>query len=242
MLLPIAPPCSTCAYRPSFSRVACAEQLDAFARHSHGCARTFVLARHNDIKNDLCDFAREAGLHAQTEQFAAEIPPDPHTATSGIPNLRPPTRHADVRIEAEPGEVVTWIDVNITATGQKRYGDWITKPAGKLVGDAENAKFTAWKIAPNAQVGGRLVPACLESQGRLGPRLVRELSRLAQAFVRRHSTATPVAEPALRAAVLGRWRRRLSVTLQRGNARILRACLGACPAQSAVGAAEVLVA
>ena len=240
MLLPIAPPCSTCAYRPSLSRVACAEQLDAFARHSHGCARTFVLSRHNDIKNDLCDFAREAGLHAQTEQFAAEIPPELHTPASGIPNRRPPTRHADVRIEAEPGEVVTWIDVNITATGEKRYGDWITKPAGKLVCDAENAKFTAWKLSPNSLVGGRLVPACLESQGRLGPRLVSELSRLAQAFVRRQSTATPVAEPALLAAVLGRWRRRLSVTLQRGNSRILRACLGSQTPPSAGVTAEVL--
>ena len=136
--------------------------------------------------------------------------------------------------------MVTWIDVNIGATGQKRYGDWITQPAGKLVGDAENAKFTAWRLSPNSKVGGRLVPACLESQGRLGPRLVSELARLAQVYVRRQSTTTPIHEPALLAAVLGRWRRRLSVTLQRGNARVLRACLGTQASPSAADAAEVL--
>ena len=137
--------------------------MHVFARHSHGCARTFVLSRHNDIKNDVCEFAREAGLQAQTEQFAAEIPPEHPTISSGNPSRRARTRHADVRIEAEPGEVVTWIDVNITATGQRRHGDWITKPAGKLLGYADDAKFTSWKLSPNAQVGGRLVPACLES-------------------------------------------------------------------------------
>ena len=128
-----------------------------FARHSHCCARAFVLSRHNDIKNDLCDFAREAGLQPLTEQFAAEIPPEHLTATGGARPRRSPTRHADARIEAELGEVVTWIDVNITATGQRRYGDWITKLAGKLLGGAETAKFNAWRLTPDAQVGGRLV-------------------------------------------------------------------------------------
>ena len=155
MLLPIAPTGSTYADRPSLTRVACAVQLDAKARHSRCCAKDIVLSRHNDIANDLCAFAREVGLQARTEQFAAKIPPDHGECQGGIPPTRPPTKHADVRVEAEPSEVVTRIDVNITATGQRIYGDWITKPAGKLLGDAETAKYTSWKLTPSAQVGGR---------------------------------------------------------------------------------------
>ena len=133
MLLPIAPAGSECAYRPSIHRVACSERLDVYVRHSHGCARSFVLSRHNDLKEAICEFAREAGLQAMTEQFAAEIPPNPPDADDHHPPRRRPTRHADVRIEGEPGEVVTWIDVSVTCSGQKRGGDWITKAAGKLL-------------------------------------------------------------------------------------------------------------
>ena len=65
-----------------------------------------------------------------------------------------------------------------------------------------------------------MAPACLETQGRLGARLVGEKSRLAQVFARRHSPNTRFAEPTLLAAVLGRRRRRLSISLRRGNARL----------------------
>ena len=101
------------------------------------------------------NFAREVGLQALTEQCAAEVPPEHLAATGGIPPRRQPARHADVRIEAERGEVVTWVDVNITATGHRRYGDWITRPAGDLLVDAETAKFTPWRLSPNAQCPSR---------------------------------------------------------------------------------------
>ena len=80
----------------------------------------------------MCEFAREAGLQAMTEQFAAEIPPDSPDDDSRPGPRRRPTRHADVRIEGEPGELVTWIDVSVTSSRQRRGGDWITKAAGKL--------------------------------------------------------------------------------------------------------------
>ena len=100
---------------------------------------------------------------------------------------------------------MTWIDVNITAIGQRRSGGWIAKLVGRLLTDAEYAKFAAWRPTPHAQVGGMLAPVCLEPQGRLGPRLIGELSRLAQVYARRQALGTPFAEATLLAAILGRW-------------------------------------
>ena len=99
---------------------------------------------------------------------------------------------------------------------------------GNFFKEAEAAKYAAWQFALDVAIGGRLILACVESQGRLGPKLVSEMYRLAQCYARRNSPGTPFVEATLLAAVLGRWRRRLSVALQCGNARILRACLGAC--------------
>ena len=69
-----------------------------------------------------------------------------------------------------------------------------------------------------------------------------DLARLAQAYAKRQAPGTPFPEPTLMAAVLGWWRRRLSISMQRGNARMVRACLGAClMAGTGVGTADVLV-
>ena len=99
MLLPIAPVGSECAYRPSNHRVTCSERLDVNVRHTHSCARSFVLSRHNELKETICEFAREAGLQAMTEQFAAEITHDRPADDARSGTRRRPTRHADVRID-----------------------------------------------------------------------------------------------------------------------------------------------
>ena len=76
----------------------------------------------------------------------------------------------------------------------------------------------------------------------MGPRLSPAMFRLAQCYARRSSPNAQFVEATLLAAVLVRWRR-LSVALQRGNARILRACLGNCRMAGAeVSLAVVLTA
>ena len=91
VLLPIAPTGSECAYRPSSHRVACSEWLDVMVRHSHCCARSFVLSRHHDLIEAICEFARKAGLQAMTEHFAAQTPYTPHmTSPDRGPADHPP--------------------------------------------------------------------------------------------------------------------------------------------------------
>ena len=99
-----------------------------------------------------------------------------HTLARDMEALHPVDHPPDTSILGlRPNqETLTWIDVKVTSTGQQSYGDWITKPAGKLLTVAEATKFTAWRLNPNYQVGGRLIPARIETQGRIGPILVGE--------------------------------------------------------------------
>ena len=113
---------------------------------------------------------------------------------------------------------------------------------GKPLADMEIAKFTAWRLTPVAGHRGRLAPAWFEAQGRMGPRLVAELGRLAEMHATRHTLASPVFQSTMLADVLGRWRRRLSIALQRGNARVLRACLGSHRSVGTRGSAMDLIA
>ena len=73
---------------------------------------------------------------------------------------------------------------------------------------------------------GRLIPAIFESQGRMGPIFVQETQRWAQIFAKRYCEGDAQSEAKVQAAFLRRWRQRLSVSLQKGNAAILRACIG----------------
>ena len=66
-----------------------------------------ILATHNDLQVDICDFPREAGLQASTEQLAIEIPPETQQDKRRNAPRGQPTRHADVWIEVELRDIVT---------------------------------------------------------------------------------------------------------------------------------------
>ena len=73
---------------------------------------------------------------------------------------------------------------------------------------------------------GRLIPAIFESQGCMGPLVVQETQRWAQIFAKRYCEGDTASEARVQAAFLRWWRQRLSVSLQKGNAAIFRACVG----------------
>ena len=68
--------------------------------------------------------------------------------------------------------------------------------------------------------------AIFESQGRVGTLFVQETQRWAQIFAKKHCEGQALSEACVQAAFLRRWRQRLSVSLQKGNAAIIRACIG----------------
>ena len=53
-----------------------------------------------------------------------------------------------------------------------------------------------------------------------------ELQRWAQKFAKKHCGEGEFEESVVQTAVLKRWRQKLSVTLQKGNAAVFRACMG----------------
>ena len=64
-----------------------------------------------------------------------------------------------------------------------------------------------------------------------------ELQRWSQIYALRHAQGTEFSIATVQTAVLQRWRQRLSISLQRGNAAIVRAALGC---QHSRGDPEVL--
>ena len=60
----------------------------------------------------------------------------------------------------------------------------------------------------------------------MGRKLVEELQRWAQKFAKRHCGEGEFEASVVQTAVLKRWRQKLSVTLQKGNAAVFRACMG----------------
>ena len=185
--------------------------------------------RHNDLAKLLCEFAREAGIRANCEQIAVELPTPRVTDDTGeTAENKKVTRTADVRIEAEEGHPVTWIDVAIHCSMQSCRGDPKPNKAGRAVRQGEQAKYRQWGLTPKdpTRKEGRMIPAIFESQGRMGGKLVEELQRWAQKFAKKYCGEGEFEESVVQTAVLKRCRQKLSVTLQKGNAAIFRACMG----------------
>ena len=114
------------------------------------------------------------------------------------------TRTADVRIEAEEGHSVTWIDVAIHCSMQSCRGDPKPNKAGRAARQGEQAKYRQWGLTPNdpTRNEGRMTPAIFESQGRMGGKLVEELQRWAQKFAKKYCGEEELEENIVQSAVL----------------------------------------
>ena len=99
---------------------------------------------------------------------------------------------------------------------------------GVIVRQGESQTLRQWGLSRNdsESAEGRLIPAIFESQGRRGPLFVQETQRCAQIFAKRYCEGGALSEARVHSAFLRRWRQRLGVSLQRGNAAIIRACVG----------------
>jgi hypothetical protein len=131
--------------------------------------------KHNDLAKLLCEFAREAGMRANCAQIAVELPTPGVTEDNGeTAENKKVARMADVRIEAEEGHPVTWIDVAVHCSMQSCRGDPKPNKAGRAVRQGEQAKYRQWGLSPKdpTRKEGRLIPAIFESQGRMGGKLV----------------------------------------------------------------------
>jgi hypothetical protein len=207
MMLVVAPVGSTCEVSPSSSSTPCGARLDERGWHAFDCARAAVQGRHDEWTRMWAEAAREAGCRAATEQIAAELALPRHATRA----------RADVRVEGLGPWPVFW-DILVTATPHQKEGCWHVSGCGVRVAAAERRKLTEWALPK--QAGSSLAPIVAETQGRWGPRAVQALRELAAAAAQ-HSKELPAAEAdrGVSAAFLRRWRCRLSVALQRANAR-----------------------
>ena len=119
----------------------------------------------NDLAKLLCEFAREAGMRANCEQIAAELPTPGVTDDTGeTTENKKVTRTADVRIEAEEGHPVTWIDVAAHCSMQSCRGNPKPNKAGRAARQGEQAKYRQCGLTPKdpTRKEGRMIPAIFE--------------------------------------------------------------------------------
>ena len=116
-------------------------------------------------------------------------------------------------------------DVVVTATAHIRQGRWETCGSCIACAREERRKLAEWGEQHLGHCPARMVPLAFESQGKWGARAVQELARLAR-LKGSLLAASPVEAQLVVQASLRRWRRWVSVALQRGNAAMVLASLG----------------
>ncbi len=177
-------------------------------------------ARHDALACCFRDFAREAGHRADAEQQAVELPQQ-------RVGQRAATRVADVRIMGCRGEPTHLIDVAVTATAHRNGETWHVATRGVAVAREERRKRREWGAEALLGFPAVIVPAVAEAQGRWGQDAIAELRRLAKDRAIAQAPTSAVDSFSAQAATLSRWRMRLAVTLQRGNALAALAAVGA---------------
>ena len=98
------------------------------------------------MARDLCAFAKEAGLRAACEQIAVELrPPEEDTPVGETEDSGgQATKAADIRIEAEAGKPVTWIDVAAHCDMAACRSNPIPRKPATAATSGEKAKFSLW--------------------------------------------------------------------------------------------------
>ena len=123
------------------------------------------------------------------------------------------------------GDLPVHLDVVVTSSIHNHAHEWQVASEGVAVAREERQKLREWGNDEILGCTARLVPLAFESQGRWGQSAISELERLARlkgGLLKEspHDTAN------VATASLARWRRWLSVVLQRGNAAMVLAALG----------------
>ena len=212
--IPIAGPGTSCLSTPSSTNAQCGAPVDALGWHTQVCSRAGMSHRHDQIADIFHNICKEAGLQSQLKQIATEFPVD-ETAR----------RVSDVRCSGCDGDLPVHYDVVVACSAQMRSGIRSVAQAGVLVEREERRKKSEWKAQSLAGCPARLVPLAFESQGRAGAETAAELLRLARIRSARLADAPDQADALIRSALV-RWRKQLSVTLQRANATLALTSLG----------------
>ena len=167
------------------------------------CCDLKVNDRHNALRDKWCQYYRQAGYHAATEQSVPELGPGPDV-------------EADIRAEGGPAEPVRYADVVVTHPIQKRLGRLVGNGPGIAVAREEREKLRDYLPRP----GGRrvaLVLLAFESYGRWGKSAALELRRLARRRSEMADAVRSVDSSAVYRGCLRRWRQEISVCLQLCN-------------------------
>ena len=164
--------------------------------------------RHDVIAETWQAICRDAGLSPHVKQKAAEFPPGDFG------------RISDVFCRGVAGDLPVHLDVVVMSSIHNHAHEWHIANVGVAAVREERRNLREWGYDEILGCTARLVPLAFESQGRWGQSAINELERLAR-LKGGLLAGSPHQAANVAAASLARWRRWLSVVLQRGNAAMV---------------------
>ena len=194
----------------------CMKPLDADGFHALVCqVGGLVIRRHHALRDAFAWIGRQAGFAARTEVFE---PAWTRARTNDQGELEVEQARLDNRFEGPPSDPLIYGDVVVTHPEGSAHLHKAADEDGAAAAEAaadKHRRYPAWALP-----GGRLVAFSVETFGRW--------SKEALGFLRDSVDAVAEQNPQVacrghwgKVAVLNAWHTRLSVALQKGNAKCL---------------------
>ena len=179
--------------------------------HALLCSRAQMSWRHDVIAETWQAICRDAGL--SVEQKPAEFSPGEHR------------RISDACCRGVAGDLPVHLDVVVTSSIHNHANEWQFASEGVAVAREERRKFANGETTKSWDARRDSSPLAFESQGRWGRSAIAELERLAR-LKAGLMAGSPMEAANVATGSLARWRRWLSVVLQRLTAAMVLAPLG----------------
>ena len=201
---------------PAAPRGECSQPLDADGFHALVClVGGLVIRRHHSLRDAFAWIGRQAGYAARTE---VHEPAWTRARTNEEGELEFDQARLDNRFEGPPSDPLIYGDVVVThpeGSACLRAAADEDGAAAARAADGKHRRYPAWALP-----GGRLIPFSVETFGRWGKEALDFLRGSADAVAEQNPQVACLGHWG-KVALLNAWHTRLSVALQKGNAKCL---------------------
>ena len=194
----------------------CSKPLDADGFHALVCqVGGLVIRRHHSLRDAFAWIGRQAGYAVRTEAYE---PAWTRARTNAEGELEFDQARLDNRFEGPPSDPLIYGDVVVTHPEGSACLHAAAKEDGAAAAkaaDGKHRRYPAWALP-----GGRLIPFSVETFGRWGKESLDFLRGSADAVAEQNPQVACLGHWG-KVALLNAWHTRLSVALQKGNAKCL---------------------
>ena len=194
----------------------CSKPLDADGFHALVCqVGGLVIRRHHSLRDAFAWIGQQAGYAVRTEVYE---PAWTRARTNADGDLELDQARLDNRFEGPPSDPLIYGDVVVTHPEGSACLHAAANEDGAAAAkaaDGKHRRYPAWALP-----GGRLIPFSVETFGRWGKEALDFLRGSADAVAEQNPQVACLGHWG-KVALLNAWHTRLSVALQKGNAKCL---------------------